>query len=292
MSIKDLFDQAKQHPYLVSLALFACLVVGGVAAVAYMTVSDARLDMREEKIGVLDERLRLQEDTSKRQRHINKLVQEQIGSLRKGFDALPPAVTGVRTVLTDAERSGAMQKTTRLRLHASLQSVEQQLVVLQAAITNSEALSKSLDVLVSGALAEEGTRYAEAADYYRKAANAGIVDAQVRLARLYFEGKGVEKNVDLATQLYERSALQGNLTAKDELVKFYYSGDGAQQNTVRAAAILSIEPRSETQKVTLQSMSKELDAKEQTEFIALVKSLQQAQIAIVKNGSPLGELPK
>lgn len=292
MLIKDLFDHAKQHPYLVSLALFACLVIGVFAAVAYVEVSGARLDMREEKIGVLDERLKLQEDSSKRQRHINKLVQEQIGSLRKGFDALPPAVSGVRTALTDAEHSGAMEKAIRLRLHASLQSVEQQLVVLQAAIANSEALSKSLDVLLSGAVAEEGTRYAEAADFYRKAANAGVVDAQVRLARLYFEGKGVEKNVDLATQLYERSALLGSLAAKDELVKLYYSGDGAQQNKVRAAALLSIEPRSETQKLTLQSMSSELNAKEREKIRALVESLRKAQVAMVENGSPLGELPK
>jgi TPR repeat protein len=132
----------------------------------------------------LDERLKLQEDASKRQRHINKLVQEQISSLRKGFDGLPPAVTGVRTALTYAERSGAMRRGVRSRLHSSLQSVEQQLVVLQAAIASSEALSKSLDLLVSGAAAEEEARYAEAAALYRKAANAGVVDAQVRLARL------------------------------------------------------------------------------------------------------------
>lgn len=284
MPIKDLLDQAKQHPYTVAVALFACLVVGGFASVAYMRVSEARLGVREEKIGVLDERIRLQEDASKRQRHINKLVQEQIGSLRKGFDALPPAVTVVRTALTDAERSGRLQRSVRGRLNSSLQSVEQQLVVLQAAITNSEALSKSLDLLVSGAVAEEGTRYAEAANYYRKAANAGVVDAQARLAKLYLEGKGVDKNIDLATRLYERSALQGDLNAKDEVVKLYFSGHGIQQDPIRAAAFLSVQPTSEAQQLTLASISRDFDSVKRAQVRELIESLRKVQVSIVERG--------
>ncbi|WP_428826206.1 tetratricopeptide repeat protein [Azonexus sp. IMCC34842] len=285
MEPKDLLEQAKRHPYIVAVALAACLAVGGFTAVAYMKISEARLGVREEKIGVLDERLKLQEDSSKRQRHINKLVQEQIGTLRKGFDSLPPAVTGMRAALSDAERSGGLRKNMRGRLNSSLQSVEQQLVVLQAAIANSEALSKSLDLLVSGVVAEEGTQFSEAAGFYQQAANAGVVDAQARLARLYLEGKGVKKNVDLAARLYERSALLGDLNAKDKVVKLYYSGDGVQQNTIRAAALLSVQPSSEAQQLTLASITREFDSAEKKKVIEMIESLRKTQAAIVQHGA-------
>src|SRR5262245_12527593 len=98
MALKDLFDQAKEHPYTVALALFACIVIGGFAGGAYMTVTEARLGAREERISVMDERLKSQEYATKRQRNVNKLVQEQIGALKKGFDGLPPAVSSVRLV--------------------------------------------------------------------------------------------------------------------------------------------------------------------------------------------------
>lgn len=270
MSFKDLLDQVKQHPKIVAVAMFACLVVGSVGAGFYLKVSEAR-------IALLDERMKAQETDSKKQKYVNRLVQDQVGSLRKGFEGLPVAVSGVRAVLSEAERARAVPGRIRTKFDSTLQSVEHQLVVLQAAISNSEALSKSLETLISGAIAEEEKRYADAANLYRIAANAGVPDAQARLARLYVAGKGVERNTELAAQLFETSALLGNIGAKDDAVELYFAGHGATSPNIRAAALLAIEPRSETQAVVqedLYSKLSEVERKLLTELILVLRKTQ------------------
>lgn len=284
MALKDLLDQVAQHPKTVAVALFACLVVGGFGAVFYLKVSEAR-------IALLDERMRMQEDASKRQKHVNRLVQEQVGSLRKGFEGLPPAVVDIRTALAEPEALRQMPTRVRAKVDARLQSVETQLVVLQSAITNSEALSKSLEALVTGAIAEEEKRYADAARLYRLAANSGVIDAQARLARLYLSGNGVEKNLDVGTRLLEASALLGDLSAKDDAVKLYLSGHGDHAPSVRAAALLSIEPRSSVQATTLVSISRNLSDEQRTALREQIELLRKQQITLVEGGPAARAIP-
>jgi hypothetical protein len=88
--------------------------------------------------------------------------------------------------------------------------------------------------------------------------------------------------VDLAARLYERSALLGDLTAKDELVKLYASERDARWARVRAAALLAIEPRSETQALTLQSISREFGAEEKKSYLDRVEFLRKRQAALVE----------
>lgn len=284
MALKDLFDQVAQHPRTVAVSLFACLVVGGVGAAFYLKVSEAR-------IALLDERMRMQEDASKRQKHVNRLVQEQVGSLRKGFEGLAPAVVGIRTALTEPETLRQMPKRLHAKVDARLQSVESQLVVLQSAITNSEALSKSLEALVTGAIAEDEKRYADAARLYRLAANSGVIEAQARLARLYLSGNGVEKNLDFGTRLLETSALLGDLSAKDDAVKIYLSRPSDQAPAVRAAALLSIEPRSTVQAKTLVSISRDLSDEQRRKLREQIELLRKEQITLVEGGPAARTIP-
>ena len=89
------------------------------------------------------------------------------------------------------------------------------------------------------ALFEIGARYtegrgvksdfAEAANWYRMAADKGLALAQYRLANFLEKGTGVAPNIDEAKRYYEMAANAGNASAMHNLAVIYASGkDGAQ----------------------------------------------------------------
>lgn len=59
--------------------------------------------------------------------------------------------------------------------------------------------------------------YAEAAQWYRKAADKGNSAAQYRLGRLFERGQGVEESREEAIKWYKKSAKQGYVDAKQAL---------------------------------------------------------------------------
>ena len=61
----------------------------------------------------------------------------------------------------------------------------------------------------------------KAAIWYRRAAENGHVEAQLRIARFYEEGRGVEKKLNEAIPWYTKAAEQGNLDAQIRLGKYY-----------------------------------------------------------------------
>ncbi|MEI2298102.1 peptidoglycan-binding protein [Ensifer sp. MJa1] len=69
---------------------------------------------------------------------------------------------------------------------------------------------------------------AEAAKWYQRAADAGVVPAQYRLATMYEKGTGVERDAAKAKALYLAAAGQGNASAMHNLAVLLASGrDGA-----------------------------------------------------------------
>jgi uncharacterized protein len=58
---------------------------------------------------------------------------------------------------------------------------------------------------------------AEAASWFRKAADKGNASAQYRLGRLYERGLGVDQNRDEALAWYKKASRLGNLDAKQAL---------------------------------------------------------------------------
>jgi TPR repeat protein len=58
---------------------------------------------------------------------------------------------------------------------------------------------------------------AQAAQWFRRAGNAGEVASQFILATLYEKGEGVERDERLALAWYERAAAQGDVAAKAKL---------------------------------------------------------------------------
>lgn len=98
----------------------------------------------------------------------------------------------------------------------------------------SEAASKGdpLAFFEVGAVYTEGrgvkVDLAEAAKWYQRAADAGVVPAEYRLASLYEKGTGVARDLPKARTLYQRAAEKGNASAMHNLaVMLASSGDVA-----------------------------------------------------------------
>lgn len=85
--------------------------------------------------------------------------------------------------------------------------------------------------------AEEAAMLREAATLYKQAADAGLLEAQVALALLLQEGRGVTQDFDLARQLYENAAAQGHVRALNNLGLLYSRGNGVTQDYEKAATL-------------------------------------------------------
>lgn len=89
----------------------------------------------------------------------------------------------------------------------------------------------------SASTTEETALLREAATLYKQAAEAGLLEAQVALALLLQEGRGVAQDLDLARQLYEGAAEQGHPRALNNLGLLYTRGSGVTQDYARAASL-------------------------------------------------------
>ena len=75
----------------------------------------------------------------------------------------------------------------------------------------------------------------EAVEWYRKAAEQGNADGQLFLGLMYDEGAGVPRNLDEALKWYRMSANQGNSSAQFNIGSKYRRGNGVPQNDTWAA---------------------------------------------------------
>ena len=85
--------------------------------------------------------------------------------------------------------------------------------------------------------------FATAAEWYERAANAGLAGAQVNLAMMQLRAQGAQGVTrDPATAAYwlEQAALQGHVLAQYNLARLYLRGDGVPLDRVRGVAWLKI----------------------------------------------------
>jgi len=73
-----------------------------------------------------------------------------------------------------------------------------------------------------------------AADWYRKAAVLGNLEAQLRLADCYRDGRGVPRDMAQAAEWYRKAAEQGDLAAQATLGLLYSMGQGVSRDDVEA----------------------------------------------------------
>jgi hypothetical protein len=82
--------------------------------------------------------------------------------------------------------------------------------------------------------------YAQAAAWYRKAADQGSIKAQIHLGDLYRDGRGVARDMMQATTWYRKAADQGDAGAQGTLGLLYSVGMGVQRDDVEAYYWLSL----------------------------------------------------
>jgi localization factor PodJL len=75
----------------------------------------------------------------------------------------------------------------------------------------------------------------DAAKWYDRAAQAGVIPAVFRLGTLYEKGLGVKKDVDIARRYYVQAAERGNAKAMHNLAVLDADGDGKGANYKSAA---------------------------------------------------------
>ncbi|MGI4851348.1 MAG: tetratricopeptide repeat protein [Janthinobacterium lividum] len=71
-------------------------------------------------------------------------------------------------------------------------------------------------------------------DVLIKKANQGDVESQFILARSYFKGEGVERNMEKAFEWYSKAAEQGDFRAQGNLANCYSKGKGVERNMEKA----------------------------------------------------------
>jgi TPR repeat protein len=81
---------------------------------------------------------------------------------------------------------------------------------------------------------------AEAAKWYRKAADRGHADAQFKVALMYSMGKGVPQNDAEAANWCQKAADQGQADAQHTLGLMYATGRGVLQDDVQAHLWLNL----------------------------------------------------
>jgi hypothetical protein len=76
--------------------------------------------------------------------------------------------------------------------------------------------------------------YAQAAQWYRKAADQGNAAAQTALGELYEVGQGVQRSAAEAAKWYHRAAEQGDARGQYSLAQLYLTGNGVRQDLAEA----------------------------------------------------------
>ena len=77
--------------------------------------------------------------------------------------------------------------------------------------------------------------YAQAAEWYRKAADKGDIGGELHLAGLYRDGgKGFPRDMVRAAEWYRKAAEQGDVSAQGTMGTLYSLGQGVEQNYAEA----------------------------------------------------------
>jgi len=86
-----------------------------------------------------------------------------------------------------------------------------------------------------GLAAYEKGEYQKALELYTSAAEQGVVDAQLLLGFLYFNGEAVAKNYPTAYKWFKKAADQGDARSQSQLGMMYDTGEGVPQDFKTAA---------------------------------------------------------
>src|SRR6266700_3359375 len=139
-------------------------------------------------------------------------------------DKLPVKVT-TGNVVVPAEQSGSL-------VTRGLEAVKNRQNTLLSVSLEADA-GKSFRDAVD---AYKRGDFAEAVNWFRKAADQGHAVAQFSLGVVYKKGRGVEKNEREAVAWFRKAAEQGDTAAQSDLGAMYRDGRGVEKNAREAVA--------------------------------------------------------
>jgi hypothetical protein len=82
--------------------------------------------------------------------------------------------------------------------------------------------------------AYEDEDFAAAFKLFQQAAKKNHIQAQLKLASMYYDGKGVDRNSTLSAFWYEKAAKQGDMVAQFDLAGLYRFGSGVSKDIDKA----------------------------------------------------------
>jgi uncharacterized protein len=106
-------------------------------------------------------------------------------------------------------------------------------------ITGMQRSSSTNSVLHTTLAGESSRDRAEAARWFRKAAEQGHVDAQYNLGDAYYYGQGVPQDYAEAAWWYRKAAEQGHASAQHDLGYLHYYGQGSPSGLRRSCEVVS-----------------------------------------------------
>jgi localization factor PodJL len=154
---------------------------------------------------------------------------------------IPPAPAAAAPTAANSDITGALSGTSRARLSVVQVPPSEKLPdgiagpALRAAAMKGDATA----AYEIGVRFAEGkgvaANYDEAAKWYDRASQAGVVPATFRLGTLYEKGLGVKKDADIARRYYTQAAERGNAKAMHNLAVLDADGGGRGANYKSAA---------------------------------------------------------
>ena len=117
--------------------------------------------------------------------------------------------------------------------------------------------------------------FAEAVKWYRLAAEQGFAFAQLNLGLKYDKGEGVPQDYAEAVKWFRKAAEQGDADAQNNLGRMYYEGTGVPKDYVQAHVWLNIAGAKghEIAKKNLAIIEKEMTSEQKAEAMKLAREL-------------------
>ena len=103
-------------------------------------------------------------------------------------------------------------------------------LLLLTACTHTPEKGDPSELMQTALRHDAAGQYEEATEWYRKAAEQGVPEAQNNLGVMYKDGQGVDRDDAEAVRWFLLAARRGNVLAQSNLGWMYQSGRGVEQN--------------------------------------------------------------
>ncbi|MBO5589910.1 MAG: SEL1-like repeat protein [Acidaminococcaceae bacterium] len=181
----------------------------------------------------------------------------KVGKARKNEDAIALSendfaclyrftASGVTSVVDEAKLDEAREEIAALQRKLSsyetkleeLREVQKQFVALQESQNKLEKEKEQADeIYLKAKKWQDDGNYKKAFELYQKAADMGSMDAVAGLGWCYYNGNGVEKDLEKALEYNSEAADAGVARAQNVLGVMYDLGEGVNKNKVKAAEL-------------------------------------------------------